>query len=135
MAKYRKKKTAPNRQFGASGGAVSCDTSQDFGNSPPVRALPIPPPDAKLLKRWAKADDSTADKDTKTNISRMNCFKMTKNEDYKLECPELEAEIYYLTTEEGGRKGYVANGYRGQFYYNGNNWDALQEFIDKKEYS
>ena len=63
----------------------------------------------------------------------MNCFKMTKNEDYKLECPELEAEIYYLTTEEGGRKGYVANGYRGQFYYNGNNWDALQEFIDKKE--
>ena len=45
------KKTAPNRQFGASGGVVSCDTSQDFRSSPPVRALPIPPPDAKLLKR------------------------------------------------------------------------------------
>ena len=43
--------TAHNRQFGASGGVVSCDTSQDFGSSAPVRALPIPPPDAKLLKR------------------------------------------------------------------------------------
>jgi len=45
---------AHNRQFGASGGVVSCDTSQDFGSSPPVRALPIPPPDAKLLKRCAQ---------------------------------------------------------------------------------
>jgi len=42
---------AHNRQFGASGGVVSCDTSQEFGSSPPVRALPIPPPAAKLLKR------------------------------------------------------------------------------------
>ena len=42
---------SPNRQFGASGGVASCDTSQEFGSSPPVRALPIPPPDAKLLKR------------------------------------------------------------------------------------
>ena len=54
MAKYRKKTTAPNRQFGASGGVASCDTSQDFGSSPPVQALLIPPPDAKLLKRWAQ---------------------------------------------------------------------------------
>ena len=44
---------ALNRQFGASGGVVSCDTSQNFGSLPPVRALPIPPPDAKLLKRCA----------------------------------------------------------------------------------
>ena len=42
---------APNRQFGASGDVVSCDTSQDFGSFPPVRVLPIPPPVAKLLKR------------------------------------------------------------------------------------
>ena len=54
---------APNRQFGASGGVVSCDTSQDFGSSPPVRALPIPPPDAKLLKRWAKVGGLRADND------------------------------------------------------------------------
>jgi len=43
---------ACNRQFGASGGVVSCDTLQDFGSSAPVRALPIPPPVAKLLKRY-----------------------------------------------------------------------------------
>ena len=43
----------PNGQFGASGGVVSWDTSQDFGSLPPVRALPIPPPDA-MLKRWAQ---------------------------------------------------------------------------------
>jgi len=49
-----------NRQFGASGGVASWDTSQNFGSSPPVRALPIPPPDAKLLKRCAPAGDSLA---------------------------------------------------------------------------
>ena len=38
------KMPALNGQFGASGGVVSCDTSQDFGSLPPVRALPIPPP-------------------------------------------------------------------------------------------
>ena len=38
------KTPADNRQFGASGGAVSWDTSQEFGGSPPVQALPIPPP-------------------------------------------------------------------------------------------
>ena len=47
----KEKGRPPNGQFGASGGVASCDTSQDFGSSPPVRALPIPPPDAKLLKR------------------------------------------------------------------------------------
>ena len=51
------KMAAHNRQFGASGGVVSWDTSQDFGSSPPVRALPIPPPDAKLLKRYRQAAD------------------------------------------------------------------------------
>ena len=47
-----------NRQFGASGGVVSWDTLQDFGSLAPVRALPIPPPDAKLLKRYRQAADS-----------------------------------------------------------------------------
>jgi len=46
---------ADNGQFGASGGVVSCGTSQDFGSSAPLRALPIPPPAAKLLKRYALA--------------------------------------------------------------------------------
>jgi len=47
-----------NRQFGASGGVVSWDTSQEFGSFPPVRALPIPPPAAKLLKRYLSFWDS-----------------------------------------------------------------------------
>jgi|GEM_PF-1789884 len=57
--------TAHNRQFGASGGVASWDTSQDFGSSAPVRALPIPPPVAKLLKRCVQADDSMVDKSVK----------------------------------------------------------------------
>jgi len=51
---------------------------------------------------------------------------------FKLPNPELEGEIYYLTEQEGGRKGYVKSGYRGQFYYNGRDWDAPQEFKDKE---
>ena len=51
---------------------------------------------------------------------------------FKLTEPELEAEIYYLTTEEGGRKTAIHSGYRGQFFYDGRDWDAPQEFIDKE---
>jgi hypothetical protein len=56
---------------------------------------------------------------------------MTVDDKYRLKNPEIEAEIYYLTTKEGGRKNFVGNGYRGQFFYDGNDWDAQQEFIDK----
>lgn len=48
-----------------------------------------------------------------------------------LPSPELEAEIHYLTEAQGGRHTPVMTGYRGQFYYDGSNWDAPQEFIDK----
>jgi len=54
----KRNRPSPNGQFGASGGVVSCDTSQDFGSSPPVRVLPIPPPAAKLLKRYTPCGDS-----------------------------------------------------------------------------
>ncbi|MCL2597733.1 MAG: hypothetical protein FWD66_08800 [Paludibacter sp.] len=37
---------AYNEGFGIRRGVVSCDTSQDFGSSPPVRALLMPPPAA-----------------------------------------------------------------------------------------
>ena len=50
----------------------------------------------------------------------------------KIKNPEIEAEIYYLTAQEGGRNSAVGNGYRGQFYYDGKDWDALQEFMDKE---
>lgn len=43
---------------------------------------------------------------------------------------EIEAEIRYLTTEEGGRKTGVRSGYRGQFYYCGNDHDGFQFFPD-----
>ena len=46
---------------------------------------------------------------------------------------DIEAEIYYLTTKEGGRNTPVFSGYRGQFYYNGLDCDAPQEFPDMEE--
>ncbi len=62
-----------------------------------------------------------------------NQRKKTKVEErFKIRNPELEAEIYYLTKEEGGRETAVRNGYRGQFYYDGKDWDAPQEFIEKE---
>jgi translation elongation factor EF-Tu-like GTPase len=42
----------------------------------------------------------------------------------------IEARIRYRTSEEGGRKGIVANGYRGQFYYDGEDHDGFQYFPD-----
>ena len=43
---------------------------------------------------------------------------------------EVEAEIRYLTTEEGGRETGEFSGYRGQFYYGGNDYDGFQFFPD-----
>jgi hypothetical protein len=57
---------------------------------------------------------------------------MFDKEIFKLRNPELEAEIYYLTPQEGGRQTAVFSGYRGQFYYDGRNWDAPQQFLDKE---
>jgi len=56
---------------------------------------------------------------------------MLQETNFKLDNPELEAEIYYLTKEEGGRSTPAFSGYRGQFYYDNYNWDAAQQFIDK----
>jgi translation elongation factor EF-Tu-like GTPase len=42
----------------------------------------------------------------------------------------IETRIRYLTTQEGGRKSGVANGYRGQFYYDGEDCDGVQYFPD-----
>lgn len=46
---------------------------------------------------------------------------------------EIEANIRYLTTEEGGRQSGVASDYRGQFYYAGNDYDGFQYFPDLKD--
>ena len=42
---------------------------------------------------------------------------------------DIEAEITFLTSEEGGHKGPVYSGYRPQFYYDGNDWDAVQNYV------
>ncbi len=43
---------------------------------------------------------------------------------------DIEVDIRYLTSEEGGRKTPVCNGYRGQFFYDGQDWDGFQYFPD-----
>ena len=46
----------PNEQFGASGGADSSDTEQVTSSFALVRALPMPPPAAKLPPRWLQGE-------------------------------------------------------------------------------
>lgn len=46
---------------------------------------------------------------------------------------DIEAEITFLTTEEGGRKGPAFSGYRPQFYYDGQHWDAEHNYIGVDE--
>ena len=43
---------------------------------------------------------------------------------------DIEAEIRFLTTEEGGRSSPAFSGYRPQFYYDGRDWDAPHEYPD-----
>jgi translation elongation factor EF-Tu-like GTPase len=47
--------------------------------------------------------------------------------------PDVEAEVTFLRTEEGGRQGYVLSGYRPQFFYDGEDHVAVQEFPDKEK--
>ncbi|MEP4548149.1 MAG: elongation factor Tu [Saccharospirillum sp.] len=43
---------------------------------------------------------------------------------------DIEAEIYFLTAEEGGRSTPAFTGYRPQFYYNEHDWDASHVYPD-----
>lgn len=43
---------------------------------------------------------------------------------------DVEAEVTYLPTEHGGRKGFVLSGYRPQFYFACQDYDALHEYPD-----
>jgi translation elongation factor EF-Tu-like GTPase len=42
----------------------------------------------------------------------------------------IEARIRYVTTREGGRESGVSSGYRGQFFYDGKDYDGFQSFPD-----
>ena len=45
---------------------------------------------------------------------------------------DIEAEITFLPTREGGRSGPATSGYRPQFHYEGRDWDAVHEYPDKQ---
>ena len=40
----------------------------------------------------------------------------------------IEVEVTFLPTEHGGRQAAVFSGYRPQFYYGGEDWDAAYHF-------
>jgi elongation factor Tu len=41
---------------------------------------------------------------------------------------DIEAEIWFLSHNAGGRRGPVASGYRPQFFYENEDWDATHEY-------
>jgi elongation factor Tu len=48
---------------------------------------------------------------------------------------DIKARITLLTSAEGGRTSPAKNGYRPQFYYDKEQWDAAIELIGKEEIS
>ncbi|MEM7612467.1 MAG: elongation factor Tu [Pseudomonadota bacterium] len=38
---------------------------------------------------------------------------------------DIEAELRFLSTEEGGRNGYADSGYQPQFYHQGQDWISV----------
>jgi translation elongation factor EF-Tu-like GTPase len=42
--------------------------------------------------------------------------------------PDIETMITFLRTDEGGRRTPVMSGYRPQFYYDGEDWDAAHTY-------
>ena len=43
---------------------------------------------------------------------------------------DLEVQVEYLPTDQGGRRSPAHSGYRPQLYYDGHDWDALHEYPD-----
>jgi len=48
---------------------------------------------------------------------------------------DIEAEVTFLPTAHGGRRGPVFGDYRPQFYYAGHDWDARHEYPDVSQVS
>jgi translation elongation factor EF-Tu-like GTPase len=46
---------------------------------------------------------------------------------------DVEAQIVFLSTEEGGKRNPVKTGYRCQFRYDGQDWFGLQTFPGKEQ--
>lgn len=52
-------------------------------------------------------------------------------DEFVLPAPELEVEVYFLNTKEGGRKHNIPLNYRsGTFFYDGDHFIALYQFIN-----
>lgn len=46
---------------------------------------------------------------------------------------DIEAEIYFLTSEEGGRSKPAFSNYRPQFFYDNHDWDAPHIYPDVEQ--
>jgi translation elongation factor EF-Tu-like GTPase len=42
---------------------------------------------------------------------------------------DVEVEVAFLSTDNDGRQGPAYSGYRPQFFYGGQNWDAIYTFV------
>lgn len=60
-------------------------------------------------------------------------IQTTADESLRKMPKDIEAEIHFLATDEGGRQGPASSGYRGQFHYYGRDWDAVQQYPDVTE--
>lgn len=47
--------------------------------------------------------------------------------------PDIEADIWFLSAESGGRHTPAVSGYRPQFFYDSQDFDAIHEYIDKQQ--
>ena len=45
---------------------------------------------------------------------------------------DIEAEITFVPTEQGGRQGPARSGYRPQLHYDGRDWDAAHVYPDRQ---
>jgi len=45
---------------------------------------------------------------------------------------DIEAQITFLSSDQGGRKTPATTGYRPQFSYDGQDWDAIQTYPNRK---
>lgn len=46
---------------------------------------------------------------------------------------DVEAEVTFLPTRHGGRKGFALSGYRPQFYFECEDYDAVHEYPDVQQ--
>ena len=46
---------------------------------------------------------------------------------------DIEVELHFLSSGNGGKTNPVTSGYRPQFFYRGQDWDAQHTYIDRDE--